>query len=173
MRSFAPVVGRAPRVLVLGSIPSVASLAAGEYYAHRQNAFWKILSDLDVVPADLPYSRRIAGLRRARIALWDVLASCERRGSLDAAIVAESEVPNDIAGLIAGHPSLGAVLFNGTKAEETFRRRVLPLLDGAASRRLVFLRLPSTSPARAIPYAEKLTAWRQALNAFGIKRLRR
>jgi hypoxanthine-DNA glycosylase len=164
--SFAPVIGPAPKVLILGSMPGRASLAAAEYYAHRQYSFWRIVCALGIAEASLAYEARLAALKRARIALWDVLAVCERTGSLDASIVASSEVPNDVAGLLAAHPSLGAVLLNGTKAETAFRKHILPVLAPALVSRCALVRLPSTSPARAIPFEAKLAAWREAIAKF-------
>lgn len=163
VKSFPPVVGSAPKVLILGSMPGRASLAAGEYYAHSQNAFWRIMDAVGVTKAELPYARRLAGLIDARIALWDVLAACDRPGSLDSSIVAESEIPNDIGALVVAHPSLHDVLLNGTKAERAFRRHILPNLPPHAADRLRVVRVPSTSPARAIAFEAKLEAWRTAL----------
>jgi hypoxanthine-DNA glycosylase len=165
VRSFPPVVGSTPKVLILGSMPGRASLAAAQYYAHRQNAFWRILDALGVLDAALPYEERLAALTRAGIALWDVLATCERPGSLDASIVAESETPNDVAGLLRRHATIGWVLFNGTKAETAFRRHVRGQLPAEVVTRLDCVRLPSSSPARAIPFEAKLAAWGDALAA--------
>jgi TDG/mug DNA glycosylase family protein len=163
VRSFAPVVGNDPRVLILGSMPGVKSLEAGEYYAHPQNSFWRIIEALGIAEADLPYSERLQGLKRAGIALWDVLEACVRPGSLDASIRRETEVPNGIAWLILEHPSIRVVLFNGTKAEQAFRRHVLPQIPPPVAARLDLVRVPSTSPARAIPFEEKLAAWGHAV----------
>ena len=165
VRSFPPVIGSAPKVLILGSMPGRASLAAAQYYANRQNAFWRIVDEVGIATIDLAYEARLAGLTEARIALWDVLAACERPGSLDASIVVDSEVPNDVAGLIIGHPSLCTVLFNGSKAEKAFGKHIVPDLPATVTARLSLVRLPSTSPARAIPFEAKLAAWREALTA--------
>ncbi len=165
VRSFPPVLGPAPRVLILGSMPGRASLAAAQYYAHPRNAFWRILDRLMILDAALPYDERLAALIRARIALWDVLATCDRPGSLDASIVLESEVPNDVAGLLCRESTIEWVLFNGTKAENAFRRHILGRLPAAVAARLSYVRLPSTSPARAIPFDAKLAAWSEALAA--------
>ena len=162
-RGFAPVVGGAPRVLVLGSLPGGASLAAGEYYAHPRNAFWTIMGELAGARAALPYAERCARLMAAGIALWDVCAAAHRPGSLDAAIDMASVEPNDIAGLLAAQASIGRVLFNGAKAAELYRRLVLPSLTGAAAQ-LDRLVLPSTSPAHAgLSLGSKLAAWRSAM----------
>lgn len=163
--SFPPVARRDAAVLILGTMPGVASLAAREYYAHPRNAFWTILAERTGVPADAPYARRCAGLRRAGIALWDVARACRRAGSLDADIVPASVTPNDIAGLLARCPAVRAILFNGGPAERLFLRHVAPRLDPRAAA-IPAVRLPSTSPAHASrTVAGKRRAWRAALDA--------
>lgn len=163
LQGFPPVVGDAARVLILGSMPGQASLDAQEYYAYKQNAFWRIMGDLIGAGPALPYGQRLARLKSAGIALWDVMAACERKGSLDADIVAGSIQPNDFAGFFAEHPAISHVFFNGAAAETSFRRLVLP---GLADRGLHLLRLPSTSPAHAASaYADKLAAWSLVLIA--------
>jgi len=149
-------------VLVLGSMPGVASLRAREYYAHPRNAFWRIVGDLFGIDPGAPYRERLAALLSEGIALWDVLGSCAREGSLDADIRESSIVANPFAAFLSRHAAIRTVCFNGAKAEASFRRYVLPGLarEGA---RLAFQRLPSTSPANAsISYAAKLEAWRVA-----------
>lgn len=169
IRSFAPVGSPQARVLILGSMPGVASLSAGEYYAHPRNAFWRILGDLAGAAPDLPYQTRLQILRAHDLALWDVLQSCERPGSLDADIVPDSIQPNDFAGFLAGHQQIRRIVFNGATAEQCFRRHVLPGLTAsgvinAPHAPLTLLRLPSTSPAHAgMPYERKLALWREAL----------
>lgn len=147
-------------------MPGEMSLRMGQYYAHRQNAFWKIMGDLFDAGRELTYDERIARLQSHKVGLWDVMMSCQRAGSLDSAIARESILPNDFATLYAGMPALTHVFFNGIKAEETYRRHVLPAL-GAHYTHLQYTRLPSTSPAHAgMPYAQKLEAWRRILLAF-------
>jgi hypoxanthine-DNA glycosylase len=161
LRGFPPVAARSARVLILGSMPGAASLAAQRYYAHPRNQFWAIVGSVTGAPPELPYARRLAALRGSGIALWDVIASCRRRGSLDAAIDAASLVVNDFAGFFAQHPGIGSVLFNGATAATLFRRLVLPTLG---TRGLELVRLPSTSPAHAgMSHDRKLAAWRGAL----------
>ncbi len=162
--SFPPVFSEQARALILGSMPGVASLAAGQYYAHSQNAFWKIMEGLFGAGLDVPYPERLKILIGHRVALWDVLACCEREGSLDARI--RAEIPNDFPALFAQMPALCAVFFNGQKAAQSFRRFVPPALV-SDSRRMVVL--PSTSPAHAsIRVEEKLARWRVALSSAGI-----
>jgi double-stranded uracil-DNA glycosylase len=164
--SFAPVVGREvePRVLVLGSMPGEASLAAQQYYAHPQNAFWRLVGAVYGFAPELEYAERLRLLTANGVALWDVLARCHRRGSLDSAIERASAATNDFAGLFAAHPTIAVVCLNGALAHDLFERRVVPLVPAAS--RLVRHRLPSTSPAHAgLGFAAKLAAWRAALRA--------
>lgn len=157
LRGFPPVVAAGAHTLVLGSMPGAASLAAGEYYAHPRNAFWRIMGDLLGAAPELPYAQRLQRLGAAGLALWDVIGVCARPGSLDADIDAASVEVNDFAGFFAAQPAIRRVFFNGAAAETAFRRRVLP---GLAGRPLLLCRLPSTSPAHAARgYAEKLAAW--------------
>jgi hypoxanthine-DNA glycosylase len=157
-RSFAPIENARARILVLGSMPGAASLLAGRYYAHPFNAFWPIMGALFGAGPDVAYGERILILRRAGVALWDVMASCVRAGSLDADIDEASIVPNDFAAFFEAHVRIRHVFFNGAKAEASFRRYVQPRL---ADRELQFTRLPSTSPAHAtLSFAQKLKAWR-------------
>lgn len=166
VQSFLPVADQAARVLILGSMPGQASLAAGEYYAHPQNAFWPIMGALINADPVLPYRARTAALKAAGIALWDVLASCEREGSLDADIRHDSVVVNDFPRFLAAHPKITNVLFNGSMAESSFRRHVVPLINVAA---LNLARMPSTSPAHAsLSRMKKLEVWRNAFQERGI-----
>ncbi len=165
VRGFAPIADARATVLILGSMPGQASLRAGQYYAHPHNAFWRILGALVGAEPALPYDARVRALRAARMALWDVIASCARGTSLDADIEDGSLVPNDFAAFFAQHPKITRVYFNGTKAGECYRRRVLPGLPRAA---LTYRRLPSTSPANASwSYARKLAAWRAIVQGSG------
>jgi len=165
LQGFPPVAARDARVLVLGSMPGVASLQAMRYYAHPRNGFWPIMGELIGADPALPYARRLARLKAAGIALWDVLDRCERAGSLDSAIVDATAQANDFAAFFQRHSKLTAVLFNGAKAEAAYRRFGPPL----ASFGLSAWRLPSTSPANAsVALAKKTAAWREALQAAGI-----
>ncbi|OYD55730.1 DNA-deoxyinosine glycosylase [Thauera propionica] len=157
LRSFAPVARADARVLVLGSMPGAASLAAAEYYAHPRNAFWPIMGALFGAGPALPYAERLQRLNAAGIALWDVIAACERDGSLDSAIAPDSVEPNDFARLFRDCPHIAHVFFNGTAAETAFRRHVRGRI---ALPTLRFTRLPSTSPAHAARgFDAKLAAW--------------
>ena len=158
VQSFAPIEKADARILILGSMPGEASLRAGQYYAHPRNLFWRIMGELLGTDPGSPYEQRIQALKSARIALWDVLRSCRRKGSLDSDIDGESLVPNDFAAFFQCHPKITHVFFNGTKAEECYRKQVQPISEIGT---IEYLRLPSTSPANAsISYERKLESWR-------------
>jgi hypoxanthine-DNA glycosylase len=162
IRGFPPIAGQDARVLVLGSMPSAASLAAGQYYAHVRNLFWPITGEICGFDVSVPYAERVARLRTAGMAVWDVVASCVRAGSLDSAIDERSIVVNPFAAFLDAHPRIERICFNGRKAEATWGRYVQHELS--LSRPLVYRLLPSTSPANAgMPYTRKLRAWRAAL----------
>ncbi len=153
--SFPPVARMDARVLILGSMPGQASLDAHQYYAHSRNLFWPIMAGLFGVNTALPYSERLQILQDHHVALWDVLQSCVREGSLDSDI--EGEVVNDFVSFFREHALITHVFFNGAKAENVFRRYVK---DYPAH--LVLTRLPSTSPAHAaLSFENKLAAWTQ------------
>lgn len=146
-------------VLILGSMPSVASLEAVQYYAHPRNAFWPIMGELLGFDARLPYAERLEALKNNRVALWDVAYRCIRPGSLDSNIDRDSIEPNDFAAFFQGHADIRAIFFNGTTAESLFRKLVLPTLSESI-RNLPMQRLPSTSPAHAArDFTAKLAAW--------------
>lgn len=174
------------RVLVLGSFPSAASLAAGAYYGNKRNHFWPLLARALDAPelAAAPFGERAGALRARGVALWDVWGACEREGSLDSAI--RDGVPNDLAGLVARLPDLRAILLNGGGAATAFESRLLPALLGRRPRpeeapreigapvRLALpdgrvvsaVRLPSTSPvpsARFRNMEDRLAVWAPAL----------
>lgn len=155
-----PVASREARLLVLGSFPGAASLAARQYYAHPRNQFWPIVGALwQTDLAAWPYSRRVAEARRRGLAIWDVYAACRREGSLDSAI--EAAEPNDIAGLLRRLPRLAAIAHNGGESARSMRQ--------TAALGLPLLKLPSTSPANASwSFERKLEAWREAFRVAGI-----
>lgn len=164
VESFPPIARPDARLLVLGSMPGAASLRAEQYYAHPQNLFWKILGQILGFDPKAPYAERVACLQEAGIALWDVLASCRRPGSLDSDIHADSAVANDLADFLARHHGIKRICFNGATAETMFRRHVLPQLL-ASGISIETVRLPSTSPANAsIPLQQKMDAWYAALS---------
>ena len=158
-QSFPPIENPAARVLILGSMPGIASLRAGQYYAHPRNQFWPMLGALlgrDLVA--LSYPERVQSMIDAGIALWDVLHSCQRLGSLDADIAPDSIITNDFASFFARHPAITHVFFNGATAEQQFKQRVQARI---ALPQLHTQRLPSTSPAHAaLAFPAKLKDWR-------------
>jgi TDG/mug DNA glycosylase family protein len=157
IQSFPPVADDDIRLLILGSIPGKASLDAGQYYAHPRNQFWPIMAELLGCGPLNDYSAKLQALLAAHIGLWDVMKSCYRPGSLDAAIDKQSVVANDFAGFFESHPGVTRVYFNGATAEQAFRRLVLSDLNG---RELTFQRLPSTSPAHAaMSFRQKCDVW--------------
>lgn len=156
---FAPIIGDKPRVLILGSMPSVASLEKHQYYGKPQNAFWRVMGALFGASPDLSYEQCVSMVTQQRIAIWDVLASCERPGSLDSAIKMQTAETNDFAALLGEQRSIVHVFFNGKKAEEIFRKRCMTAVDSVRPD-LTYTALPSTSPAMAsLNFAEKLERW--------------
>ena len=149
---LAPVTGSMPRVLILGSFPSVLSLERQEYYGNPRNRFWAVIEELFNIPAALPYPDRIARLTQHGIALWDTVRSCERPGSADNRI--RNPVPNEIAGFIRLHPTIRLVALNGSTAARFYHR--FAEVPGLPS-----VTLPSTSPANAaMGFAETVGRWR-------------
>lgn len=170
--SFAPVVGELPKVLILGTMPGQASLHAAQYYAHPRNAFWPIL--LSVINRNAPdfaqaqllaYPKRLQLACESGYALWDVLAKCERPGSLDSDIRRASEIANPIHSWLVAHPSVTRVCFNGKTAAALFKRHIQnELSQDVLDRPIQFFTLPSTSPAMAtLSLKQKQQAWLEAL----------
>jgi len=157
LRGFAPIIDRRTETLILGSFPSEASLAAGQYYAHPRNQFWRLLGALLGAPlADLEYADRAARVLAHRVGIWDVLDACRRPGSLDADI--RDPRPNDFVVLRSLAPRLARVLFNGGTAGRFARHFAAAGFDTAV--------LPSSSPAHAgRSYEQKLALWRAAMRA--------
>jgi hypoxanthine-DNA glycosylase len=158
LEGLPPVVDPHTRLVVLGSFPGAASLAAQQYYGHPRNQFWRLLSALwgeDLVA--LAYAGRIEALARHRIGLWDVYARCDREGSLDSAI--RSPAPNDLASLLRRAPGLRAVAHNGAESARSARLAQALGVEVHA--------LPSTSPANASwSFERKLAAWRAVLSRY-------
>lgn len=151
---LAPVVNDQVRLLILGSLPGDVSLAQEQYYAHRQNQFWLLMSE--VIGIDLPlldYPARLRAILGNGIGLWDVVANANRDGSLDSNIRNQSD--NDLVGLVTDLPHLATIAFNGGTAA----RLGLKALQSCANRYRI-IKLPSSSPAHTLPYGDKLTAWR-------------
>jgi hypoxanthine-DNA glycosylase len=163
VRGFPPISRPDARILILGSIPSRESLARQRYYAHPRNGFWPILTALLGTKATT-YEECAALVARRGVAIWDVLQTCFRTGSLDSAIDDRSIVTNDFDAFFREHPHIRRIYFNGAKAEAVYRKYVLPTLSGAAAS-LPLRRLPSTSPAHAgMTVEQKQAAWRSLLD---------
>jgi double-stranded uracil-DNA glycosylase len=146
-----PVTGREPRILILGSFPSVLSLARNEYYGNPRNRFWAVMETLFGIPVTLPYAERCLRLTREKVALWDVVAACSRPGSADSRI--RDAVPNDIAGFIRANPTVRLIALNGSTAGHLYHQ--FAEVPGIPS-----VTLPSTSPANAaVTFAEKVRMW--------------
>ena len=150
-RGLSPVTGPEPRILILGSFPSVLSLVHGEYYGNPKNRFWAVIEDLFAIRSALPYPERTLLLTEKKIALWDVVRVCTREGSADSRI--RRPVPNDIAGFIRAHPTIRLIALNGSTAGRLYHRF-------AEAPGIPSVILPSTSPANAaVTLAEKVVAW--------------
>ena len=184
MWGLPPLVGSDARILVLGSFPSVASLADQEYYAYERNHFWFLVSAILDEPLPAIWAQKTALLNKHGVAVWDVIAKCERAGSLDQAI--RNAKPNPIPAFLADHPGIVRVVFNGTKAADTFARHFgvrgpVPLApvgpmtwdigsckEAVPSRIVSLVRVPSSSPvpSRAFRNAgDKLEAWKAAFRS--------
>lgn len=166
VQSFAPIIGTDPRIIVVGSMPGVASLEAVQYYAHPRNAFWPIMGQLFGIDHRASYRSRVRQLEGLPLILWDTLQACHRPGSLDSNIDADSVRANDFAGLLGEFPAIRAIVFNGAAAEKYFRRLVVPQLPNALDIELI--KMPSTSPAHAgMSFEQKLADWRRLLDYLG------
>lgn len=163
-QSFPPIAGKQARILILGSVPGEASLAAQQYYAHPRNAFWPIMTQWLQIPLGVSYQEKVTALQASPIALWDVLKSCKRLGSLDSSIETGTQIINDFHTFFSIHREITQVLFNGGKAETCFKRYVpsdTPLKE------LYLIRLPSTSPANArMSFEKKCHIWHEKINAI-------
>lgn len=154
--SFPPFVDDETEILILGTMPGAMSLLKQEYYAHKQNQFWKIMFTVfsnAIIPDD--FAARVAFIQQNKIGLWDVLANCERKGSLDIHIKNHTE--NEIPQLLQHYPKIKKILFNGKESHRYFMKK-FGNIDGVE-----FHVMPSTSPANTIKFEEKLRLWQIAL----------
>ncbi|HJP05017.1 MAG: DNA-deoxyinosine glycosylase [Gammaproteobacteria bacterium] len=164
---FPPIASPEAKALVLGSMLSVASLEKREYYGNSQNKFWRIMGDHFSAGPELPYPERCETLAAAGIAVWDVLASCIRPGSLDSDIDIRTAEVNDLVTFLSEYRGVRQVFFNGKKAEQIFWRRLGKKIE-AVHPYLYYTSLPSTSPAMAsLAYSEKLERWHALADAVG------
>lgn len=157
IHSFPPIAAEGCKVLILGSMPSVTSLERHQYYGHKQNDFWPMMFAFFEQPYTDAYSAKQELLIKHGIALWDVLSSCEREGSLDSNIM--NEIPNDINGLLVQYPTIEYIIFNGGKAYQSFKKYFPELLVQKQ-----WIKMPSTSPAYTLKREEKRKKWRKILD---------
>ena len=156
---FPPIVSANARVLILGTLPSRKSLEYRQYYGHPQNQFWRIMGELFAAGPELPYAERVEVLCRCGVAVWDVLRSSVRPGSLDASIDTTPARPNSFSALLLQYPEIRTICFNGRKAEQLFQQLGTEIIGNAANE-LSYLSLPSTSPAHAaMSFEDKLLRW--------------
>ena len=160
-RGLAPLECEDARILILGTLPGDESLRRQQYYAHPQNQFWRILSAVYGETISGDYGERRAFVLRHRLAVWDVLASADRDGSLDFAI--KKPEPNEFGPFFACYPEISAIGFNGHCADRLFQRYVAKSNDGDLAHAIRRTILPSTSAAATRPFDEKLAAWRAFL----------
>jgi hypoxanthine-DNA glycosylase len=151
--SFPPIIDDHSEIIILGSIPGVKSLEKQQYYGHPQNKFWKIIFELLDEEFTEDYEQRIQILKKHHIALWDVIDSCERKGSLDAEI--KNEEANQIVELLEDHPNIKAIFCNGGKSYKNLQK-----ILGKNYKIPVFL-LPSTSPLHTVSFEKKLEDWKK------------
>jgi hypoxanthine-DNA glycosylase len=156
---FSPILGQDAAVLILGTLPSRKSLEQNQYYGHPQNVFWPIMGELFGTGEDRSYATRTKTLTDNGIAVWDVLASSVRPGSMDSAIDSSTAVANDFAALFREQPKISLVCFNGQAAAKLYARFVAPTFE-KGSNTADYQALPSTSPAHAsMSFDEKLDRW--------------
>jgi hypoxanthine-DNA glycosylase len=151
--SFPPIIDDHSEIIILGSIPGVKSLEKQQYYGHPQNKFWKIIFELLDEEFTEDYEQRIQTLKKHHIALWDVIDSCERKGSLDAEI--KNEEANQIVELLEDHPNIKAIFCNGGKSYKNLQK-----ILGKNYKIPLFL-LPSTSPLHTVSFEKKLEDWKK------------
>lgn len=159
IQSFDPILADNPKVLILGSMPSAKSLEAHQYYGHPRNQFWPILYRLLAVSYDSStdvdeYDFRVRLAMKSGISIWDVIQTCERSGSLDSDI--KDEIPNDLEDFLNQYDSIRVIVFNGGKAESSFRKFFKHIYKSGM---YDFVKMPSTSPAYTLKFDLKLQAW--------------
>ncbi|PWN64033.1 DNA-deoxyinosine glycosylase [Chryseobacterium viscerum] len=153
--SFPPLIDAQSEIIILGSIPGVKSLEMQQYYAHPQNKFWKIIFELLNEEFTDDYTQRIETIKKHHIALWDVIDTCERKGSLDSEI--KNEEANQIAELMEEHPNVKAIFCNGGKSYKNLQKLL------GKSYKLPVILLPSTSPLHTVSFEKKLEEWKKVL----------
>lgn len=162
VHSIEPIIGRNPRIIILGSMPGIISINAAQYYANPRNLFWVMLADLFNIDIDCSYELKVQQVQKLPIIIWDTLKTCHREGSLDSKITSADIEANDIGALLMQFPTLEVIAFNGAASAKYFDRLVKPLL--ATDLNLELFKMPSTSPANAgMTQQHKLEIWRKLL----------
>lgn len=155
IHSFEPIIDKDCRVLILGTMPGMESLRQSQYYANKRNQFWKLIYNIfGILEPDENYNQKKLFLLKNKIALWDVISSCEREGSLDSEI--KKPVSNDFTWLFKEYYNISHVFFNGGGAEKFFGQLVMRKKDRTNKN---FFKLPSSSPTNTMDFDEKLKAW--------------
>lgn len=150
--SFSPYINTQTEILILGTMPGIASLEKQEYYAHPRNHFWKIMYTLlSEIPVDEKFENKIKLLQNHHIGLWDVLENCERKGSLDVHIKNQKE--NDFESLLEKHPQIKKIVFNGKESHKYFFKKFGQIKG------ITYYVMPSTSPANTMSFEKKLVHW--------------
>lgn len=152
INSFSPIVNEHSEILILGSVPGVKSLEMQQYYAHPQNQFWRLMFHLFDEEFSTDYNTRLELLKTNKVALWDVIESCERKGSLDTEI--KYEIDNNILELIESHHNIKTIFCNGQKSY----KNLLKILG--KDFKIPIMVLPSTSPLHTVKFEEKLESWK-------------
>ncbi len=154
IEAFPPILEKNSKILILGSMPGVKSLAKQEYYGNPRNQFWKLIGEIleEEVPEE--YQEKIQMIKKNELALWDVIRHCKRKGSLDTDI--KEEAVNDLKDLLKKRKSIEKVYFNGGKAYELFKKHI-----GFEGFSQDFIKLPSSSPANTASFEEKLMEWKK------------
>lgn len=156
IKSFAPIVNSASEILILGTMPGATPLEKQEYYAYKQNHFWRIIYTLfDALPISENFEDKAKLLLQNKIALWDVLQFCDRKGSLDIHIKNQKE--NDFENLFKKYPKIKTLVFNGKESHRFFTKRFGQIYG------LTYHIMPSTSPANTIGFEKKYAAWAEIL----------
>lgn len=157
IQSFSPIIDSETEILILGTMPGIASLEKQEYYAHPRNHFWKIIYTLfDSVPISAVFEEKIKLLQTNKIGLWDVLAHCERKGSLD--IYIKNQKENDFISLFETYKTIHTILFNGKESHKYFLKKFGQIKG------ITYYVMPSTSPANTMSFDKKLDIWAKILN---------
>ena len=152
INSFPALVDSNTKILILGTIPGIASLTKQEYYGNPRNHFWRIMYTLfDTLPVSDSFEEKIQLLQKNKIGLWDVLENCERKGSLDIHIKNHKE--NDFEMLFKQYPEIHTIVFNGKESHKYFIKK-FGQIEG-----ITYYVMPSTSPANTMSFENKLKIW--------------